>query len=165
MHTQTVVEAAAALTQLHEPVNSWLEAVPASAGGRTLELYLMTLEQQLQAGHWSSAVRAGMQLPEICSALEHPKIQTSLAHALCWCDAWVEARFRDVVTRDLADLSTLGIIRSAEDQADTTAMPPDQLGAELVRAARTWYRKRGACDTTVQQNLAKLRPQTYESLL
>jgi hypothetical protein len=165
MQTQTVVEAAAALTQLHEPVNSWLEAVPASAGGRTLELYLATLEQRLQAGHWSSAVRSGMQLPEICSALEHPKMQTSLAHALCWCDAWVEARIRDVVIRDLTDLDTLGIMRSTEEQAEATAMPADQLGAALVRAARTWYRKRGACDTTVQQNLAKLRPQTYESLL
>jgi hypothetical protein len=147
MHSETPTQAAVEFTQLHEPADGWLEVIPVSAGGRALEMYLAAIEQRMQRGTWQEATRLSEQIPEICSALEHPKIQTSLAHALCWCDAWVEEPYRDYSA-----------------SAARSGPQPESFCAAMLRAARTWYRKRGACDTTVQQNLAKLRPQTYESL-
>ena len=144
------------LTQLRPAAVATMAAVPGSGRTRALERYFGKIDQRLDSGRINDALRLSAALPEICSALEHPKMRTSSAHCICWCDAWVAADCRENNVIPLAHVYMREGTADVAQALSGNATFASAMGHALLAAARTWYRKRGAYDLTVQENLGKL---------
>lgn len=51
--------------------------------------YCADLDVLLRDGQLRPAVRAAVSLPDVCAALEHPRLMSSAAQYTAWCDTWV----------------------------------------------------------------------------
>ena len=123
----------------------------------TLEGYFQAIEDQLETEDLDEALRMSASLPKICSALEHPRLITSTAHCICWCDAWVAPDCDE--GENVYPLTRVYLQDEQEALEQWIGMDENFLRAvsqSLLRASRTWYLKRGAYDLTVQQNLGKV---------
>jgi hypothetical protein len=127
-----------------------------SASRLTLEGYFQAIAEHLEREELDEALHLSASLPQICSALEHPRLTTSPAHCICWCDAWVAA------DSDGVNVYPLTRVYLQEEQAalqQWIGMDSEFLrsvSVSLLRASRAWYLRRGAYDLTVQQNLGRV---------
>jgi hypothetical protein len=154
------------MTTIHS--NNWAEQLRSAAQGcitapcddgptrLTLEGYFQAIDQHLGREELEEALELSACLPQICSALEHPRLTTSTAHCICWCDAWVAA------DSDGANVYPLTRVYLKDEQAAVAqwiGMDSEFLRSvsrSLLRASRAWYLRRGAYDLTVQQNLGRV---------
>lgn len=128
-----------------------------SGSRATLEGYFQAIENHLEHEDLDEALRMSAALPKICSALEHPRLATSTAHCICWCDAWVGADCDD--GENVYPLTRVYLQDEQEALEQWIGMDANFLRSvshSLLRASRAWYLKRGAYDLTVQQNLGKV---------
>jgi hypothetical protein len=158
-----------------------------------LEGYCTDIEHLLRENSMRSALRLGLALPDICSALEHSLLERSPQAYVQWCGGWLKLealrtkkpvdglRLYRLHVRSLrsatatesaprsgpsAPLLWLRMRRStrAPRALDRPRLVPPtsatafriQLCEVLVQGARRWYRRHGATNVTVQQNLGKL---------
>jgi hypothetical protein len=139
-----------------QQTTAWLAGALEGSGCRAMERYLRTIEQKLEGDRLGEALKLSAALPEICSTLEHPQLRTSPAHCVCWCDAWV------AMDSDGQHVFPLTRIYLREEGDDTTqwitadAKFARSVSRSLLSAARSWYRRRGAYDLTVQYNLGRV---------
>lgn len=144
-------------TELHELSPAWLASTTGGIRSRAFEEYFATIDRHLHAGRWREALELSLALPEICSALEHPMMRTSSAHCACWCDSWLAPDWRDPPLIFATGSSWEDMLRRARSMRDQPQAGV-AFSRALLQAARTWYRRRGSYDVTVQQNLARLEP-------
>lgn len=122
----------------------------------TLEGYFQIIDEHLKRNRLEQALRLSAALPKICSALEHPRLLTSTAHCICWCDAWVAS---DADGANVYPLSRAYLEREEEPVREWIELDDSfarTVSESLLRASRAWYLRRGAYDLTVQQNLGRL---------
>lgn len=122
----------------------------------TLEGYFQMIDEHLEREELDEALHLSASLPQICSALEHPRLTTSSAHCICWCDAWVASDC------DGTNVYPLTRVYLQDEQAalqQWIGMDSEFLRSvsrSLLGASRAWYLRRGAYDLTVQQNLGRV---------
>jgi hypothetical protein len=122
----------------------------------TLEGYFQAIDKHIQRDELDEALELSASLPKICSALEHPRLMTSTAHCICWCDAWVAS---DSEGENIYPLTRVYLQDEQEALQQWIGMDADFLRSvslSLLRASRAWYLRRGAYDLTVQQNLGRV---------
>jgi hypothetical protein len=122
----------------------------------TLEGYFDAIDTRLEHKELDEALQLSVALPRICSALEHPRLMTSTAHCICWCDAWVAA---DCGGENVYPLTRVYLQDEQEALKQWIGMDANFLRSvseSLLRASRAWYLRRGAYDLTVQQNLGRV---------
>jgi hypothetical protein len=127
-----------------------------SATRLTLEGYFQAIDDHLQRSRLDEALQLSASLPKICSALEHPRMMTSTAHCICWCDAWVAS---DCEGENVYPLTRVYLQDEQEALRQWIGADAEFLRSvslSLLRASRTWYLRRGAYDLTVQQNLGRV---------
>lgn len=133
-----------------------LSDLPAGATRGTLEGYFQAIDAHLERQEFDEALELSAALPKICSALEHPRLLTSTAHCICWCDAWVAA---DCDGPNIYPLTRVYLQDEHEALEQWMSMDGNfirSVSESLLRASRAWYLRRGAYDLTVQQNLGKV---------
>jgi hypothetical protein len=121
----------------------------------TLEGYFQAIDDRVRRGQLDEALQLSASLPKICSALEHPRMMTSTAHCICWCDAWVAA---DCESENVYPLTRVYLQDEREALQQWIGMDDEfvrSVTLSLLRASRAWYLRRGAYDLTVQQNLGR----------
>lgn len=126
-----------------------------SATRLTLEGYFQAIDAHVREGQLDHALQLSASLPKICSALEHPRMMTSTAHCICWCDAWVAA---DCEGENVYPLTRVYLQDEQEALQQWIRMDSKfvrSVTLSLLRASRMWYLRRGAYDLTVQQNLGR----------
>jgi len=126
----------------------------------TLEGYFRAIDEHIQCDELDEALQLSASLPKICSALEHPRLMTSTAHCICWCDAWVAS---DCEGENVYPLTRVYLQDEQEALRQWISMDADFLRSvslSLLRASRAWYLRRGAYDLTVQQNLGRVSAPT-----
>jgi len=122
----------------------------------TLEGYFQAIDKHIRRGELDEALQLSASLPKICSALEHPRMMTSTAHCICWCDAWVAA---DCDSENVYPLTRVYLQDEQEALQQWIRMDAEfvrSVTTSLLRASRMWYLRRGAYDLTVQQNLGRV---------
>jgi hypothetical protein len=122
----------------------------------TLEAYFQAIDERIRHGRLEEALQLSASLPKICSALEHPRLMTSTAHCICWCDAWVAA---DCESENVYPLTRVYLQDEQEALQQWIGMDAEfirSVSLSLLRASRMWYLRRGAYDLTVQQNLGRV---------
>lgn len=122
----------------------------------TLEGYFKAIDEHIRRDRLDEALQLSASLPKICSALEHPRMMTSTAHCICWCDAWVAA---DCESENVYPLTRVYLQDEQEALQQWIRMDADfvrSVSLSLLRASRMWYLRRGAYDLTVQQNLGRV---------
>ena len=122
----------------------------------TLEGYFEAIDDRIRHGQLEEALQLSASLPKICSALEHPRLMTSTAHCICWCDAWVAS---DCEGENVYPLTRVYLQDEEEALKQWIRMDAKFLRSvslSLLRASRSWYLRRGAYDLTVQQNLGRV---------
>jgi hypothetical protein len=122
----------------------------------TLEGYFQAIDEHIERGELDEALELSASLPKICSALEHPRLMTSTAHCICWCDAWVAS---DCEGENVYPLTRVYLQDEQEALQQWIGMDAAFLRSvtlSLLRASRAWYLRRGAYDLTVQQNLGRV---------
>jgi hypothetical protein len=122
----------------------------------TLERYFRAIDEHLERNRLDQALRLSAALPKICSALEHPRLLTSSAHCICWCDAWVASDGEIGNVFPLTRVYLHDEEESVRQWVGLDAAFARSVSVSLLRASRIWYQRRGAYDLTVQQNLGKL---------
>jgi hypothetical protein len=142
--------------QLRAATRGCFENAPDGATRATLEGYFGAIDSHLEHEELDEALQLSAALPKICSALEHPRLMTSTAHCICWCDAWVAADSGGVNVYPLTR-----VYLQDEQEAIRQWIGMDQaflrsVTESLLRASRAWYLRRGAYDLTVQQNLGRV---------
>ena len=149
--------------------NNWAEQLraaahrcitsPSSDGGPTrltLEGYFRAIDGHLENEELDEALQLSACLPKICSALEHPRLTTSTAHCICWCDAWVASDCEGVNIYPLTRVYLHDEQAALEQWIGMDAEFLRSVSQSLLRASRAWYLRRGAYDLTVQQNLGRV---------
>jgi hypothetical protein len=139
-----------------EHASIWISSALEGADSRAVERYLRSIETKLEDGALDEALQMSAALPEMCSTLEHPQLRTSSAHCVCWCDAWVAM---DSDSQNIFPLTRIYLREEGEDTSQWIAADAQfarSVSRSLLAAARTWYRRRGAYDLTVQYNLGKI---------
>jgi hypothetical protein len=122
----------------------------------TLEAYFQAIDERIRGGQLEEALQLSTSLPKICSALEHPRLMTSTAHCICWCDAWVAADCEGENVYPLTRVYLQDEQEALQQWIRTDAQFVRSVSLSLLRASRMWYLKRGAYDLTVQQNLGRV---------
>jgi hypothetical protein len=126
----------------------------------TLEGYFEAIDEHIERDELDEALQLSASLPKICSALEHPRLMTSTAHCICWCDAWVAS---DCDGENVYPLTRVYLQDEQEALRQWISMDAAFLRSvslSLLRASRAWYLRRGAYDLTVQQNLGRVSTPT-----
>ncbi|HEU4627597.1 MAG TPA: hypothetical protein VFS52_22770 [Steroidobacteraceae bacterium] len=123
---------------------------------RTLEGYFEAIDQRIRHGELDEALQLSASLPKICSALEHPRMMTSTAHCICWCDAWVTAEPEGENVYPLTRVYLQDEQEALQQWIEMDAEFVRSVSMSLLRASRMWYLRRGAYDLTVQQNLGRV---------
>jgi hypothetical protein len=126
-----------------------------SATRLTLEGYFQTIDEHIRRNQLDEALQLSASLPKICSALEHPRMMTSTAHCICWCDAWVAADCEGENVYPLTRVYLQDEQEALHQWMRTDAEFVRSVTLSLLRASRSWYLRRGAYDLTVQQNLGR----------
>jgi hypothetical protein len=142
--------------QLRATARTALANAPDGGTRPTLEGYFDAIEMRLEHEDLDQALQLSVALPRICSALEHPRLMTSTAHCICWCDAWVVA---DCEGENVYPLTRVYLQDEQEALKQWIGMDANFLRSvseSLLRASRAWYLRRGAYDITVQQNLGRV---------
>lgn len=142
--------------QLRSATRGCFSNAPDSATRATLETYFGAIENHLEQAELDEALQLSVALPKICSALEHPRLMTSTAHCICWCDAWVAA---DSSGSNVYPLTRVYLQDEQEAIRQWIGMDAEFLRSvseSLLSASRAWYLRRGAYDLTVQQNLGRV---------
>jgi hypothetical protein len=143
--------------QLREAANGCITG-PCDGGATrlTLEGYFQAIDEHLEREELDEALQLSASLPKICSALEHPRLTTSTAHCICWCDAWVAS---DCEGANVYPLTRVYLHDEQAALAQWMGMDAEfvrSVSLSLLRASRAWYLRRGAYDLTVQQNLGRV---------
>ena len=142
--------------QLRAVIHVGVSGQPDGASRATLEDYFQTVDDHLYRDQLDQALELSASLPKICSALEHPRLMTSTAHCICWCDAWVAA---DCDGANVYPLTRVYLQDDAEALKQWMEMDAEfvrSVSTSLLRASKAWYLRRGAYDLTVQQNLGRV---------
>jgi hypothetical protein len=142
--------------QLRSASHACLPKTPDGATRATLEGYFAVIDSHLEHQELDEALGLSAALPRICSALEHPRLMTSTAHCICWCDAWVAA---DCEGENVYPLTRVYLQDEQEALRQWIGMDANfvrSVSESLLRASRAWYLRRGAYDLTVQQNLGRV---------
>ncbi|HVY82582.1 MAG TPA: hypothetical protein VG994_16445 [Steroidobacteraceae bacterium] len=122
----------------------------------TLEGFFEAIDARIRHGELDEALQLSASLPKICSALEHPRMMTSTAHCICWCDAWVTT---ETEGESVYPLTRVYLQDEGDALQQWIGMDADfvrSVSLSLLRASRMWYLRRGAYDLTVQQNLGRV---------
>jgi hypothetical protein len=127
-----------------------------SATRLTLEGYFHTIDEHIRRNRLDEALQLSASLPKICSALEHPRMMTSTAHCICWCDAWVAADCEGENVYPLTRVYLQDVQEALQQWIRTDSEFVRSVSLSLLRASRMWYLRRGAYDLTVQQNLGRV---------
>jgi hypothetical protein len=142
--------------QLREATRTCFHNTPDGATRLTLEAYFEAIDAHLEHADLDEALLLSAALPKICSALEHPRLMTSTAHCICWCDARVASDSDGVNIYPLTRVYLQDEQEAIRQWIGMDANFLRSVSASLLRASRAWYLRRGAYDLTVQQNLGRV---------
>jgi hypothetical protein len=142
--------------RLRAATRGCVASAPDGATRATLEGYFEAIDLRLEHEELDEALQLSAALPKICSALEHPRLMTSTAHCICWCDAWVAADSEGVNVYPLTRVYLQDEQEAIQQWIGMDTNFLRSVSESLLRASRAWYLRRGAYDLTVQQNLGRV---------
>lgn len=105
-------------------------APPSSS--RMVASYLADIEMLLEEQRWEQALREAFDLPQIATALSHPRMQVSVDRVRTWCEEWV--RHGEGMASSDSDASR--IIQLVCERAERASLANESVPALALRRLR-----------------------------